>query len=423
MSTTNVSDTRATAALQSQDLPAQKDLVARDGAGRSNILQLPDGAGMLNVRKRLTNGHSQDTLRRVVSEDLSTGIQAPKKRASRYSAGFLLDSLSNLNRKRRKQDSGLQDASTTSSGTVLPQISSIRQNASPSLDESSSRRSDPSPAPTSSFRASTSDRTSTPEYGNGYLSPPRSSKGKERASPGIGEGTSWSMTSGRTSMGTEGGRLPSAQYASPYVQPIDPTTLVQLALNLSQSRRMNLAPGLLAQNNSPNGQRAVSAGYTSMNGSIQPTPTAGGGSLRRDRSDQYHDANPSSLREQLDQRSSLEGTPSALDNDLLKAAPFQPSAGTLARAAKARAFFQLSSDYHRLLQFLPPLKPRNRLNEDAPLGRAYNPLQYIRNKQVRARGREAIDGETSGWNAADRVSVWVDTVSYTHLTLPTKRIV
>lgn len=411
MSITNASDTRAfIASPLSQGVLTQQEVGERHGVGSSNTQAQPDNAGLLGVKKRATNGHIQDTSRRVVSDDLGSRAQPAKKRTSRYSAGFLLDSLSNLNRKKRKQELAEPDTATAQTGTTQAQRLSLAGTPSSSLDGSSSRRSEPSPVPESSFRASTSDRTSTPDYGNGYLSPSRSSKGKERASSGIGEGTSWSMNSPRTSLGIDGARPGSAQYASPYVQPIDPTTLVQLALNLSQSRRMNLAPGLLAQNNSPNGRRAVSAGYSPMNDGLQPGSSSLGGSLRLDKSGQYNRMSSTSMEERLKQKSSLESAPSAPDNALLDLAPFQASAGTLARAAKAQAFFQLSSEYRRLLQFLPPLKPRTQLTEDAPLGRAYNPLQCIRNKQVRARRRELIDTETIGWTSVDRVGVWVDMV-------------
>ncbi|KAK8016457.1 hypothetical protein PG993_014646 [Apiospora rasikravindrae] len=47
-------------------------------------------------------------------------------------------------------------------------------------------------------------------------------------------------------------------------------------------------------------------------------------------------------------------------------------------------------------------------NSYVPLGRPYNPLQYIRNRKVRARERKAIDGEAQGFSDVPRVTDWVD---------------
>lgn len=410
MSITNASDTRATITPSPQGPSTRRDFGSEAESSSGPAQPRPHDGGILDVKKTTTNGYDKDASGRVVSEDFGARSKSVKKRTSRYSAGFLLDSLSNLNRKKRKQASEEPDPAIAATGTSVPERVIIVRTPSTSFDGSSSRHSQPSPAPVSSFRASTSDRASTPDYGNGYLSPSRSSKGKERASTAIGEGTSWSMASPRTSLGIESGRQSSAQYASPYVQPIDPNTLVQLALNLSQSRRMNLAPGLLAQNNDTSTRRAVSAGYSSLNDNVKSRSTNLGGSMRLDRSDQRTRLSLSSMEERLKHDPSLSSSSLAHNNALSDTGPFQASAGTLARAAKAQAFFQLSSEYRRLLQFLPPLKPRTQLAEDAPLGRAYNPLQYIRNKQVRLRGRDTLDGETTGWSAVERVGVWVDMI-------------
>ncbi len=45
------------------------------------------------------------------------------------------------------------------------------------------------------------------------------------------------------------------------------------------------------------------------------------------------------------------------------------------------------------------------------LGRRYNPLQYIRNRKVRARERKAIDGEAQGFRDVVKVTDWVDDVA------------
>ncbi|KOS19073.1 hypothetical protein ESCO_000357 [Escovopsis weberi] len=45
------------------------------------------------------------------------------------------------------------------------------------------------------------------------------------------------------------------------------------------------------------------------------------------------------------------------------------------------------------------------------LGRQYNPLQYVRNRKVRARERQTIDGERQGFGDVTDVKSWVDSVS------------
>lgn len=105
---------------------------------------------------------------------------------------------------------------------------------------------------------------------------------------------------------------------------------------------------------------------------------------------------------------------------------WQFSASTLARAHKAKVHLELWAQYRRLLDVLPPLKPGlerppSGSSPDSPLGagsqalavtlgRQYNPLQYIRNRKVRARERKVIDGKRQGFSDVDSVRHWVDTV-------------
>lgn len=108
---------------------------------------------------------------------------------------------------------------------------------------------------------------------------------------------------------------------------------------------------------------------------------------------------------------------------------FSPS--TLARAQKAKDQLELMSQYRRLLEEVPPLKPRYARpvtssppgsplgaskvftwssSNPAPLGRKYNPLQYIRNRKVRARERKTIDGDKQGFGDVESVRAWVDKI-------------
>ena len=103
---------------------------------------------------------------------------------------------------------------------------------------------------------------------------------------------------------------------------------------------------------------------------------------------------------------------------------FSPS--TLARAQKAREHIELMAQYRRLLDLVPPLRTSIGDPPGSPttssrasfggrdsqkLGRQYNPLQYIRNRKVRARERQAVDGESQGFGNIARVTDWVDHVA------------
>ena len=106
------------------------------------------------------------------------------------------------------------------------------------------------------------------------------------------------------------------------------------------------------------------------------------------------------------------------------------SNSTLARAQKAKEHLELMAQYRRLLEVLPPLrdipvrnwptspptspianKPFNPISGyEYHKGRQYNPLQYIRNRKVRARERKVIDGERQGFGDVEGVKPWVDRV-------------
>ncbi|KAK2836905.1 hypothetical protein FQN49_006605 [Arthroderma sp. PD_2] len=99
----------------------------------------------------------------------------------------------------------------------------------------------------------------------------------------------------------------------------------------------------------------------------------------------------------------------------------QFSEATLARVEKAKQHFELFENYLRLLPHLPPLpackeavgRPHDTYDSqiDTSSGRKYNPLQYLRNRKVRFRERQAIDSEAAGWGDVDKVTAWVDTVA------------
>ncbi|KAF2721839.1 hypothetical protein K431DRAFT_284522 [Polychaeton citri CBS 116435] len=112
------------------------------------------------------------------------------------------------------------------------------------------------------------------------------------------------------------------------------------------------------------------------------------------------------------------------------------SPATLSRAEKARRYFELASEHRRMLKCLPPLEPeippvghhRSRSlrasitgrpdsvqdaaghTNGASSGRQYNPLQALRNRDVRQRERKPLTLPIDNWQDTDAVKAYVDSV-------------
>lgn len=208
---------------------------------------------------------------------------------------------------------------------------------------------------------------------------------------------------------------------------MDSTQIVSMALNLSESRR-------LAQ------RRHVSQ---PMPPRLVPLSTddAVAGSLRYQLQQQRRvsrTVSPKPERGAMQRLGSSSRTGSPLQP------PFDPmnpdgsfkyrfSNSTLARAQKAKDHMELLTQYRRVLELLPPLQPDNlskastaidqvpsagsmpmnltSIDTTGQIGRPYDPLQYIRNRKVRARERMTIDGESQGFSDVNRVTDWVDEVA------------
>ncbi|KAI9865356.1 MAG: hypothetical protein M1813_002245 [Trichoglossum hirsutum] len=223
----------------------------------------------------------------------------------------------------------------------------------------------------------------------------------------------------------------------------DPLHIVNIALNLSESRRKGVTTTRFNTSNIPHTRRAVSA----VGPGLQEVPSHGlsvGGSLKQHLQQQRrisrnvsptpdrsaHVATPPNLQKRKS-GSALQATAS-LRQDQEYTYSFSKS--TLARAEKAKISLELSAEYIRLLQFLPPLnsfgnpystapnspimnESRNQLSRvasgsstPAVVGRPYNPLQCIRNRKVRARERRSIDPVAEGWTDLVDVRNWVNMV-------------
>ncbi|KAK7914773.1 hypothetical protein PG985_012476 [Apiospora marii] len=220
-------------------------------------------------------------------------------------------------------------------------------------------------------------------------------------------------------------RIPSPRPNAAHLD-MDSTQIVNMALNLSESRRM-------AQ------RRHVSTPAPPRLAPVPDSPSGGG--LKQHLQQQRRTSR--NLSPQPEKNAPLRNisTSNPRVNSPLHQATFDPdgnytyhfSASTLNRAQKAKEHFELMAQHRRLLQLIPPLdqgiqqnsrpstssmpnspttstSPQNPFNSNSygPLGRPYNPLQYIRNRKVRARERRAIDGEAQGFSDVSKVTDWVD---------------
>lgn len=246
--------------------------------------------------------------------------------------------------------------------------------------------------------------------GNGTAGPP--------GTPPRGPGTERRQEDLETSP-----RIPTPRSSSSSMD-MDSTQIVSMALNLSESRR--LAQRMASQVMPPR---------------LAPLPTDNivAGTLRQQLQQQRRA--PRTISPKVEQGGRERVVSNGKTTGSLQA-PFEPmgnegsyrynfSNSTLARAQKAKDHMELLAQYRRALELLPPLKPNslsktstasepysltipmnlNSIDATSQIGRPYDPLQYIRNRKVRARERKTIDGESQGFSDVNRVTDWVDEVA------------
>lgn len=217
---------------------------------------------------------------------------------------------------------------------------------------------------------------------------------------------------------------------------MDPAQIVNLALNLSESRRRNFSSGSTVPTSFGN-RRLPSLSQHNASMSYHILPSAGG-SLRQyleqqrsaprnisPRSSRFRHRDSSSAQLARRVESSPQSTAStAYDAPLSEGTIFIASDATLARAEKARKTLELFYEYRRLLNNLPAIPQlsqdksagarsggKSKPDNTQGFGRAYNPLQYIRNRKVRVRERRMINADADGWKELDNVRDWVDRVA------------
>ncbi|KAK4545508.1 hypothetical protein LTR36_002858 [Oleoguttula mirabilis] len=224
-------------------------------------------------------------------------------------------------------------------------------------------------------------------------------------------------------------------WTQPSSRPVsmDPAQLVQMALNLSESRRRHVSGPLQLQSpSSPRDIRRISGAATRY-GTVRSRSS--GGRRASYTNDGPSQPSPSPRRSGTAEAEERERASDVPDVGVLEV-PSDFTPATLSRAEKARNYFELASEHRRLLQHLPPLKtdanaPGNHtfistssphsahpeitrvpsyLDNKHELGRKYNPLQALRNRRLRARERRPLTAPPEAWQDIEKVALWIGDV-------------
>lgn len=239
---------------------------------------------------------------------------------------------------------------------------------------------------------------------------------------------------------------------------LDPAQLVNMALSLSEGRRRHASAGLSVPAVSADTRRVQSAGGPAIQ--IAPGSPLANDFLRPSsagETPQHHfsrypvhgvetSVSPPSFSHHVEnetpamQRRSGQMDDEAIVEDELQNPEdyieFQFSAATINRAERVKKFFELASEYRRLLVQLPPLKPdssapgnftfstqpspgnihpqisrvRSNTLSKHDLGRQYNPLQLLRNRRIRHREQRPLDPQPDVFENVTRVKSYIDEV-------------
>lgn len=199
----------------------------------------------------------------------------------------------------------------------------------------------------------------------------------------------------------------------------DPAQIVNMALSLSEGRR-RLASGRRYASNEQGERRVISTGTTnSARGTVKRKSIAPFLASNRQAS-RNRSPKPSFTASYVDPSALAKGQPLEADSAMVDDVSdgdmdltHQPSAATAARVEKAKLFFELAHEHRRLLSHLPPVRrPGSHPIHQVPeaMQKAYNPLQYVRNRKLRIWEKTPIDVEMDGWHDILKVRSWVDAV-------------
>ena len=310
-----------------------------------------------------------------------SGSQAESSRSRERKSG-LAERLTGEWEKRHSGHDSLTNGDKSSNGSSTPQRS--KKTGGFLLDSMFSNG-----QPTSSGSTRRHGKRSEP---NGHISIDKRASAQHRLS---GESSQRSSPLSRELSTDKGGDASQSSNSSSRPPTMDPAQLVQMALNLSENRRRH-ASNPVAAIQRPNSSQFSDRLASSLN------------------SDPNRELLGSRLSDTKVQRMSAAFS----DEDQYYFSP-----ATLARAEKARRYFELADKHRRLLQQLPAV-PQNKQSgrsralsrvsarshveqdEDVPLGRQYNPLQALRNR--RTRQQQNFELPVAQFQDLDKVEHWVN---------------
>ena len=224
---------------------------------------------------------------------------------------------------------------------------------------------------------------------------------------------------------TSHGSASSRQNTSSYGFDSDPAQIVDMALRLNEARRRQAS---IRRNvsSTTQGRRIVSAATSIPARSSPPRqPSRQHGSLRQPTKRNPSDTEPVTPQKQTEDISeAADISPTLVRESRPEQNPDSPEDGmqisraTQNRVAKAKQYFELAYEHRRLLPHLPPLRrPDDKIDPEQPGydSKAYNPLQYARNRKLRFRERNPIMAEEDGWHDIEKVRAWVDAIVKSHV--------
>ena len=237
--------------------------------------------------------------------------------------------------------------------------------------------------------------------------------------PGTTAGQSMSaQRPGTMSSGGSSGQHLEVYRSSPstFGYDTDPSQIVNMALSLSEARRRQASIKRYVSNDQ-HGRRIISTASSGpsrsrvSSASIAPYLTPPRPASTSISTNGITDTDVVDQQQQRDQKSSPSeamevDSPSLLDEPEI-------SEATAARVERTRVYFELAYEHRRLLPHLPPVRrPQASVRPPDPefQTKAYNPLQYVRNRKLRIWDKTTINAEAEGWHDVDKVRKWVDTV-------------
>ena len=200
----------------------------------------------------------------------------------------------------------------------------------------------------------------------------------------------------------------------------DPSQIVNMALSLSEARRRQASMKRYVSSDGAS-KRIISTASTTPQRSRIPTgtiskyltpPRPASGNI-------VVNGRPTTPDNGRQQQQSGQFSPSE-DMDLDDPAILDErdvSEATAARVERARKYFELAYEHRRVISHLPPIyRPGASVKSADPDShcKAYNPLQYIRNRKLRIWDKTTINAEEEGWHDVEKVREWVDAVIGNH---------